>query len=590
MVLNYKLYAIRHKLFMVFYRKYRPQTFADLIGQTPIKEALAQALGKNAGGHAYLFCGPRGCGKTSTARIFAKAINCEARGTEQVAGSKKSRVTSHELRTIDVEPCNECASCTAITNGFHLDVIEIDAASNRGIDDIRELRERIKLSPTSGKKKVYIIDEVHMLTTEAFNALLKTLEEPPEHAIIVMATTEPHKLPQTILSRCQRYNFSLATAEELVTALQTIIDKEQVEIADDALQVLVQRAEGSFRDAVKLLDQIATVGKPITLATVLDFFQAPQATQATTFCDLLFANDEHAILTYLQTMQRNGDNAREFLGVLMKYIRDMLLLKANLGETYVQDAYAPEHYKAMLAQAKHINKPSLLVLLKLLVQAQKDSKITPIPQLPLELAALEFISRTGSVADTNAPVVEKDTPKVVAPFVQTMPVATPAIPEAEAIVPEEAGAMLAERSDSIVMASKKESRATIANVMQTTRAHPERSDSAMPVAGATIEEKWSAFIERCLEKNHAIALLLKNATVKQFDGKKLTLEVFYKFHKERLESEKIRRIAENNLYEVFGEPVVLSCILAKDVKPKRIMTNDLAKDALQVFGIQDEIS
>ena len=219
---------------MVYYRKYRPQTLDEIIGQEHIKNALKKAHESNRLSHAYLFAGPKGSGKTSTARILAKMINCEVGG-----------------------PCNKCSTCLSITDGSNLDLIEIDAASNRGIDDIRELREKIKLAPTSSKKKVYIIDEVHMLTTEAFNALLKTLEEPPSHVLFILATTDPHKIPQTILSRVQRFDFQAAKEEEIIEYLKNVIKIEKLKISDEALNLIAKKSEGSFRDGLKILDQLS---------------------------------------------------------------------------------------------------------------------------------------------------------------------------------------------------------------------------------------------------------------------------------------------------------------------------------------------
>src|SRR5579872_7513583 len=225
----------------VFYRKYRPQKFSDLVGQRDIVETLLAQLASGKIAHGYLFAGPRGSGKTSTARIFAKSVNC--------LSYKDSKFG---------EPCNKCQSCLAISDGSNLDLFEIDAASNRGIDEIRDLREKIKLSPVSSRFKVYIIDEAHMLTTEAFNALLKTLEEPPKHAIFILCTTASSKLPPTIISRLSRFNFKRATEDEIVAAISKIAKAEKVDIDKEAFFAVAKAADGSFRDAVSLFDQLAS--------------------------------------------------------------------------------------------------------------------------------------------------------------------------------------------------------------------------------------------------------------------------------------------------------------------------------------------
>src|SRR3990172_10193106 len=238
----------------VFYLKYRPQKFSDIVGQEHTVKTLLSQLEAGKIGHGYLFAGPRGTGKTSTARIFAKAVNCQ-KYTKPKFG----------------EPCNKCKSCMAVFTGSHLDLIEIDAASNRLIEDVRDLREKIKLSPVSSRFKVYIIDEAHMLTREAFNALLKTLEEPPKHAIFILATTEPSKLPSTIISRVQRFNFQRAKDEELAMALRKIIKEEGIKIDDEAIFAIAKAADGSFRDAVSFLDQLSASSQKVNKVEIKNF-------------------------------------------------------------------------------------------------------------------------------------------------------------------------------------------------------------------------------------------------------------------------------------------------------------------------------
>src|SRR3990167_6431951 len=262
---------------MVFYRKYRPQTIEELDSKA-VRDALTAVLsGKNIS-HAFLFTGPKGLGKTSTARIVAKAVNCERLVNQRLASSSKEKKLNADGYTLDasVEPCNKCYQCTSITNGTNVDVLEIDGASNRGIDEIRDLREKVRLSPAGAFKKVYIIDEVHMLTTEAFNALLKTLEEPPEHVIFILCTTEPHKVPQTIASRCFHMAFKKATANELVRAFLRIAKKEKISVDKEALFKISEFSDGSFRDGVKILEEIySEVGnKKITKETVEKMHQA----------------------------------------------------------------------------------------------------------------------------------------------------------------------------------------------------------------------------------------------------------------------------------------------------------------------------
>jgi DNA polymerase-3 subunit gamma/tau len=296
----------------VLYRKYRSQNFDELIGQEHITKILKNAVKKNQLSHAYLFVGSRGTGKTSTARILAKAINCQN-------------------PTKDGNPCGECGVCMSISSGNFLDLIEIDAASNRGIDQIRELKEKLEFSPTEGKYKVYIVDEVHMLTTEAFNALLKTLEEPPEHVIFVLATTEVHKLPPTILSRCQRYDFRLGTDKEIKKVIERSAKGEEMKIEDEAMKILVSNARGSYRDALSLLDVVFSGAsgkdKKITEEEVRTLLGLPDIEMVDMLLTSLSDNDAQKALELIEEIEGKGINFQQFVTYTLEILREALVAK-----------------------------------------------------------------------------------------------------------------------------------------------------------------------------------------------------------------------------------------------------------------------
>ncbi len=353
------------------YRKWRSQTFNDLVGQEPIVRTLKNALKSGNLSHAYLFTGPRGTGKTSTARLLAKTVNCE--------------------HPRDGEPCNECMQCREITAGNSLNVIEIDAASNRGIDNIRELRDRIMVPPSTGKFKVYVLDEAHMLTTEAFNALLKTLEEPPEYAIFVMATTDVHKMLPTVLSRCQRFDFKRITTRQIVAHLEYVAAQENIKLERSAAELIARAAAGGMRDALSLLDQsIAYAGSEVSLAPVQFMLGIADPRAISRFISAIADLDGAAVLHLINQLSEDGADLRQINVQVMEYWRAMLLTRAGADTAAILDLTEDEAHEIELL-AERFALEELIECARVFAQNDLALKNQGTPQLGLELAALESI-------------------------------------------------------------------------------------------------------------------------------------------------------------------------------------------------------
>jgi DNA polymerase III subunit gamma/tau len=486
---------------MVYYRKYRPQHISDLDNEE-VRETLLSVLAKEPP-HAFLFTGPKGLGKTSTARIVAKAVNC--------TNKKKD----------SAEPCNECDQCTSITKGTNMDVIEIDAASNRGIDEIRELKEKIRLAPLAATTKVYIIDEVHMLTTEAFNALLKTLEEPPNHAMFILATTEPHKVPATILSRCLHISFHLATKEELVRSFQRILDGEGLSADKEALSMIADLAEGGFRDGAKLLEEIVakSKGEKITVAVVEEKYQVSSISGfVSDLIDSLSKKDVKASIEIVGKLLEQGIDIKYFIQQLMHTLHTDLLTHIGIAHSKKKPA---------------LSVSEITYLFSLLAEANAAMKTAVLPQLPLELAIISWCERPviarlepqsshdESMKQSQNVVMTKDDSGEVT--VSTLRKQVGDIKKKEALygVPKPAPA--------------KQDETTSHTKIELMHASP--NEEITPQWQAAL---WSSIIAEMKKYNHTIAGVLRGCVLKKYDRKVLIIEANFPFHKERLDDGKTR--------------------------------------------------
>lgn len=365
---------------LVLYRKYRPQNFDEIIGQNHIVETLKKAVSLNKVGHAFLFAGPKGTGKTSLARILTKAVNC----------SQKLQPTSN-LQPLLYEPCNECDSCAEITNGRSLDLIEIDAASNRGIDEIRALKETARLHPFKNPYRVYIIDEVHMLTKDAFNALLKILEEPPKFVIFILATTEYDKIPETITSRCQQFKFGKTSEQAIRQSLRQILAKEKIKMEEGGLEILALMSDGSLRDSHSYLEQLIGDEKEIKEADVRMFFGAPPEELLKDFISSIFAKNAEKSFEVIGNISRQGLDSRLFIKLILRNLRFALMLAMAPNMENELKNLMSEKQMEFIKSLKLKTKPAEIeFVLKMFLDAYSSSLHSYFPELPLEMAVVKI--------------------------------------------------------------------------------------------------------------------------------------------------------------------------------------------------------
>ncbi len=518
---------------LVLYRKWRPQTWDDVVGQRHVIRTLAQAVASGRTAHAYLFSGPRGTGKTSMARILAKAVNC-------LNDDPAKR------------PCNECAHCLAINEGTFLDLIEIDAASNTSVEDIRDLRERVLFTPAEGRFKVYIIDEVHMLSTAAFNALLKTLEEPPAHVLFVLATTEAHKIPATVVSRCQRHEFRRLGVEEMVVHLEKMAKEEGLQAERAALEMVARQATGSMRDAVSLLDQLGSLGEPITLQRALDVLGAAANESVQRLAACIASGDTAGGLKILHEVMDSGADARQFARQLVDFLRGVMM--AGSGNADLVEATG-ETRANMKALAAKLDPGVMLRAIRAFSLAASDSRSGWRPQLPLELAIMDA---------TLAPLSEKE-------------------PDAgrSAGGPSKPAAGFSPQGQSPSATGKPPARTLSSASIPAARPAPIPSAKGTePATGPTlarIVETWPRIMAGLRERDSRTHALFSACQVRSIEGDVLSLAVPSDLIQQKCSRLETLTMLQGVLAEVLGQAVRIRCV----VDPKTVANGPAAPGSVQ---------
>jgi DNA polymerase-3 subunit gamma/tau len=505
------------------YRKYRPQDFDEVVGQDAVVQTLRNAIESDQVRQAYLFAGPRGTGKTSLARILAKALNCTQGPT--------------------TTPDKTCPSCVAIASGTSLDVIEMDAASQRGIDDIREIRDRVVLQPVEGKYKVYILDEAHQLTDAAFNALLKLIEEPPPHLVFVFCTTELGKMLPTVRSRCQTFVLSRPRLPDLVRVLRRVADGEEVEAPDAALSLIARGARGSYRDAVSTLDQLAAAtGGTVTVQAVLQLLGAVEEEALFRLCDLVVDRDTAGALQFVEELSEQGQDLGRLVTDLLEHLRYLLLVQ-HMGEVPDSLPVTEETRERLRAQANQLPEPSVLRLCDLLAVAVDDMRQGGDPRLPLELALIK-VTRPGADLERESLAFRIDQLERRGPAASAQPAATEAPIVDEVSAPQPA---------------------------------------APPVELEQLQDAWQRSVIPAVEsRSIPTASVLREAQLTALAGDTLTLEfpAAASFQRNRAEEPKNATLLLDALYEVTGRRFALTFVVGENGEPEPVEQRPLSEEEL----------
>ncbi|MFA5255877.1 MAG: DNA polymerase III subunit gamma/tau [Candidatus Omnitrophota bacterium] len=545
--------------YIVFARKYRPQAFDEVIGQSHITTTLGNAIAQNRVAHAYIFSGPRGVGKTTTARIFAKALNCERGPT--------------------ADPCNKCPSCLEIAQGSSLDILEIDGASNRGIDEIRNLRENVKFSPSRGRFKIYIIDEVHMLTLDAFNALLKTLEEPPAHVKFIFATTQAHKVPPTILSRCQRFDFRRISIKDIVESLKAIAEKENLKVDDDVLILMAKHSDGSMRDAQVVLDQVSSFADGrISLEDASKILGAVSDDILFSLADSIKSKDALKALKIIDDLSNEGKDVMQIVLYLIEHFRDLSVAKINKDPRALIDA-SSEKIKRYEEQAAKFTLEEMLYTIYTLSNTIDFVRKSSMARVPFEVAMIK-LTRMGSIV-SPADLMER-LEKIELGLKNNAGPSYLSKPDAD---PRGIHPVLAQEPHKEAKPDKKSHRKGLDEIIGF----------------------WNAITDRVKERKISVAMYLNEGYPESVDSGTLSISFpkSSKFHKDTLESPECKNIILKAIKDVTGLDLKLRLTISengsgkngmlkdamdgsdstiKEISSKKESSEPIISDALEIFG------